>query len=272
MTVVVETRSPSTSSLGPGARGRVAPTIAIVATLVLWQLAVTVGLIDAQYFPDMVSTVTQLAGLVVSSSFWLALADTLMGAALGMAWAVALGIPLGVLFGSTEWLYRAFRVPIEFLRPMPSVALIPVAVLVFGTGLEGKVFLAAFAAFWPLFVQTVYGMHDTDSVVVETARSYRVRTFDRLWRIKLPGALPFIMTGARISAAVALILAVTAELLFSQSGLGYEINLARSSGAISLMYALIIAAGFLGLLLNAVMVFIEQRVLSWHPSTRELLP
>ena len=70
--------------------------------------------------------------------------------------------------------------PIEFLRPIPSVALIPLAVLVYGTGLQSKVFLAAFAAFWPLFVQTLYGVQDVDPVVTDTARSFGLGRFERL--------------------------------------------------------------------------------------------
>ena len=73
--------------------------------------------------------------------------------------------PAGILVGSSRLAYRALRVPIEFLRPIPSVALIPLAVLVYGTGLESKVFLAVFASFWPLFVQTLYGVQDVDPVL-----------------------------------------------------------------------------------------------------------
>ena len=77
-----------------------------------------------------------------------------------------------MLVGSSRLLYRALRVPIEFLRPIPSVALIPLAVLVYGTGLQSKVFLAAFASFWPLFIQTLYGMQDVDPVLTDTAKSF----------------------------------------------------------------------------------------------------
>ena len=195
--------------------------------------------------------------------------NTLQGWALGLGLAILLAVPAGILVGSSALAYRALRVPIEFLRPIPSVALIPLAVLVYGTGLESKVFLAVFASFWPLFVQTMYGVQDVDPVVTDTARSFGLGRFERIWRIRLPAAVPYIATGVRISSAVALILAVTAELVIGSAGLGRSISVAQSGGAIDVMYALIIATGMLGWLLNILATRGEKRVLHWHPSQRE---
>ena len=175
-------------------------------------------------------------------------------------------MPAGLLIGSSRWAYRAFRVPIEFLRPIPSVALIPLAVLIYGTGLESKVFLAAFASFWPLLIQTIYGVQDVDPVATDTARAFGLGRFERMWRVTVPSAVPYIATGIRISSAVALILAVTAELVIGSAGLGREINTASSGGNIDLMYALIIATGLLGWALNLAATAVEKRVLHWHPS------
>ena len=167
-------------------------------------------------------------------------------------------------------LYHAFRPAIEFLRPIPSVALIPLAILVYGTGLQSKVFLVAFASIWPLLIQTIYGARDLDPIALETARSFRIRRSDRILRVTLMGAVPYIATGLRISSATALILAITAELNVGSAGLGREINVARSSGAVELMYALIITTGLLGWLLNIATTHAERRVLHWHPSQRQV--
>jgi ABC-type nitrate/sulfonate/bicarbonate transport system permease component len=177
-------------------------------------------------------------------------------------------VPAGILIGSSRWAYRALRVPIEFLRPIPSVALIPLAVLVYGTGLQSKVFLAAFASFWPLLIQTIYGVQDVDPVATDTARSFGLGRAERMWRITVPSAVPYIATGIRIASAVALILAVTAELVIGASGLGREINVARSGNNLPVMYALIVATGLLGWLLNVTTTAGERRVLHWHPSQR----
>jgi ABC-type nitrate/sulfonate/bicarbonate transport system permease component len=250
--------------------GWVAPLVAVAVVLGLWELIVRTGIISENNIPTMTATVGELFDQLTESGFWSAVGNTLEGWALGLGIAMALGIPLGVIVGSSRWVFRAFRVPIEFLRPIPSVALIPLAVLIYGTGLQSKVFLAAFASFWPLLIQTIYGVQDVDPVATDTARSFGLGRIARLWHITLPGAVPYIATGVRISSAVSLILVVTAELVIGSAGLGREINTARSGGNLEVMYALILATGLLGWILNIVTSTAERRVLRWHPSQREL--
>jgi ABC-type nitrate/sulfonate/bicarbonate transport system permease component len=242
--------------------------LSIAAALALWELVTRTGLLPEQHIPPMTETVGRLFELFGESGFWTATWNTLQGWALGLGIAAALAIPIGIVVGSSAVLYRSLRFVIEFLRPIPSVALIPLAVLVYGVGLQSKVFLAAFASFWPLFVQSLYGVRDVDPVATDTARSFGLGRFERLWRIKLPSAVPYIATGIRISSSVALILSVTAELVIGSAGLGRAINVARSGGAVDLMYALIIATGILGWLLNLLAARVERRVLFWHPSHR----
>jgi ABC-type nitrate/sulfonate/bicarbonate transport system permease component len=248
-----------------------APLLAIAGALALWQLLTATGVLNPDHIPTMTDTVAELFDLLGESSFWSAVGSTLEGWALGLGIAAALAIPLGILIGSSATAYRSVRFVIEFLRPIPSVALVPLAVLIYGVGLESKVFLAAFASFWPLFVQTLYGVRDVDPVATDTARSFGLNRFERLWRIKLPSAIPYIATGLRISSAVSLILVVTAEIVIGSAGLGREINIARQGGAIELMYALIITTGLLGWLLNVITTRAERRVLHWHPSQRQVV-
>jgi ABC-type nitrate/sulfonate/bicarbonate transport system permease component len=242
----------------------------VICVLALWELVVGIGLLNEDHVPSMSATVSELAELLGDGSFWSAVGNTLQGWAFGLAIAAVLAIPLGILIGSSATAYRSVRFVVEFLRPIPSVALVPLAVLIYGVGLESKVFLAAFASFWPLFVQTLYGVQDVDPVATDTARSFGLNRFERLYRITLPSAVPYIATGLRISSAVALILAVTAEIVIGSAGLGREINVARSSGAVELMYALIITTGLLGWLLNIATTQAERRVLHWHPSQRQV--
>jgi ABC-type nitrate/sulfonate/bicarbonate transport system permease component len=246
----------------------IAPLLAIAGALAVWELLTRTGILNPDHVPPMTETVAELFSLLGESSFWSAVSSTLQGWALGLAIAAALAIPLGIVIGSSATAYRSVRFVVEFLRPIPSVALVPLAVLIYGVGLESKVFLAAFASFWPLFVQTLYGVRDVDPVATDTARSFGLNAFERLYRVKLPSAVPYIATGLRISSAVALILAVTAEIVIGSAGLGREINVARQGGAIELMYALIITTGLLGWTLNLATTRAERRVLHWHPSHR----
>jgi ABC-type nitrate/sulfonate/bicarbonate transport system permease component len=248
-----------------------APTLAIASALALWELLTVSGALDERHIPAMTDTFAELFEILGTEEFWTAVWNTMQGWALGLGIAAGLAIPLGIVIGSSALLHRSLRFVIEFLRPIPSVALIPLAVLIWGTGLDSKVFLAAFAAFWPLLVQTLYGVHDVDPVATDTARSFGLGRAERLWRITLPSAVPYIATGIRISSAVALILAVTAELVIGSAGLGRAINVARSSGALELMYALIIATGVIGWLLNIVATRLERRFLHWHPSHRTVI-
>jgi ABC-type nitrate/sulfonate/bicarbonate transport system permease component len=248
----------------------IAPLLAIAGALALWELLTRSGLLNPDHVPPMTDTVAELVQLLQESSFWSAVGSTLQGWALGLGIAAALAVPLGILIGSSATAYRAVRFVVEFLRPIPSVALVPLAVLIYGVGLESKVFLAAFASFWPLFIQTLYGVRDVDPVTTDTARSFGLNGFERLFRVKLPSAVPYIATGLRISSSVALILAVTAEIVIGSAGLGREINIARQGGAIELMYALIITTGLLGWALNIATTRAERRVLHWHPSHRQV--
>jgi ABC-type nitrate/sulfonate/bicarbonate transport system permease component len=242
--------------------------LSVVAVLLLFEVLPRIGGLPRDHFPPISETLSKLGEQLTEGSFWEAVGDTLQGWALGLGIAAALAIPLGIVIGSSRLLYRAMRGLIEFLRPIPSVALIPLAILVYGTGLQSKVFLAAFASFWQVLVATLYGVQDVDPVATDTARSFGFSRRQRLLRVTLPSAVPYIATGLRIASAVSLILTVTAELVIGSAGLGRSINIARSGGNEELMYALIIATGVLGLLLNVVFLRVERRVLHWHPSQR----
>jgi ABC-type nitrate/sulfonate/bicarbonate transport system permease component len=244
------------------------PWLGVAVVLGLFELLTRTDVISSRHFPPPTEMFAALADEVVTGDFWAAVGNTMQGWAFGLAVAAAIAIPAGIVVGSSATLYRAVRAVIEFLRPIPSVALIPLAVLIWGSGLESKVFLAAFASTWPLLMQTLYGVQDVDPVATDTARSFGLSRPQRLAYVTLPSAVPYIATGVRISAAVALILAVTAELVIGAPGLGREINVARQSEAVDVMYALIAVTGLLGWGVNIVFSRLERRVLHWHPSQR----
>jgi ABC-type nitrate/sulfonate/bicarbonate transport system permease component len=244
------------------------PWLGVAAVLGLFELLTRADVISSRHFAPPTEMFAAMADEVTTGDFWVAVGNTMEGWAIGLAVAAAIAIPVGIVVGSSGVLYRSVRAVIEFLRPIPSVALIPLAVLIWGSGLESKVFLAAFAATWPLLMQTLYGVQDVDPVATDTARSFGLSRAQRLVYVTLPSAVPYIATGVRISAAVALILAVTAELVIGAPGLGREINIARQSEAVDVMYALIAVTGLLGWGVNVLFSRLERRVLHWHPSQR----
>ena len=244
------------------------PWASVIGVLVLFDVLPRIGVLPSRHFPPISDSLRTLADQATTASFWEAVGNTVEGWALGLGIATALAVPIGIVIGSSRLLYRASRAVIEFLRPIPSVALIPLAILIYGTGLKSKVFLATFACFWQMLVQTLYGVQDVDPVATDTARSFGFSRVQRLFRVTLPSSVPYIATGLRIASAVSLILNVTAELVIGSAGLGRSINVARSGGDVELMYALIIATGLLGVVLNWIFVQGERRVLRWHPSRR----
>ena len=247
---------------------RALPWVGTLTVVAVFELASRTELVASRHFPPISTWAWRLLEEAGTAALWTSVGRTVQGWALGLAIAVAIAVPAGIVIGSTPLLHRATRAVTEFLRPIPSVALIPLAILVYGTGLESKVFLAAFASLWPLLMQTIYGVQDVDPVATDTARSFGFGRGQRLLRVTLPSAVPYIATGVRISSSVALILVVTAELVIGAPGLGRDINLARQGTDVDLMYALILATGMLGVALSLAFSGVERRVLHWHPSHR----
>jgi len=244
------------------------PAVSIAAALALWELISRTNTISQRDLPAMSTSFHALWSLLQTGGFWWAFLDTVRGWALGLGIAAVLAIPLGIVLGSSEFAARALRVPIEFLRPIPSAALIPLLFLTLGTNVKSEVFLAAFGAFWPLLVQTMYGVRDVDPIALDTGRAFGLSGPERLYRITLPSSVPYIATGLRISSTVALILAFTAELFMGIPGLGQKVNIASAYGLTDQVFALAIATGFLGLAIHVAFTALERRALRWHPSQR----
>jgi ABC-type nitrate/sulfonate/bicarbonate transport system permease component len=244
------------------------PVVSVVAALVAWELVSRTGLISQRDLPAMSTAFHELWSLTTTRAFWVDYLETLRGWALGLLIATVLAVPIGIVLGSSDFLGSAFRVPIEFLRPIPSAALVPVLFLTLGTNVKSEVFLASFGAFWPLLVQTIYGVRDLDPVASDTGRSFGLGRTERLYRITLPSAVPYIWTGLRIASTVALILAFTAELFMGTGGLGQRMNVADSFGLYDEVYAIALAIGFLGIGIHLALSALERRILRWHPSQR----
>jgi ABC-type nitrate/sulfonate/bicarbonate transport system permease component len=242
--------------------------LSIATALAFWELLSRTGVISEKDLPAMSTSFQELWSLMQGSDFWVAFGQTVRGWALGLSVAAVLAIPIGIFLGSSDFAASAFRVPMEFLRPIPSAALIPLLFLTLGTNIRSEIFLAAFGAFWPLLIQTMYGVRDVDPIAVDTARSFGVGRYERLYRIKLPSSIPYIATGIRIASTVALILAFTAELFMGIPGLGQKVNFAQAYGLDTQLYAYALATGFLGVLIHLASTAAERRLLRWHPSQR----
>ncbi|MCL8014885.1 ABC transporter permease [Streptomyces sp. AS02] len=240
----------------------------LTAFLTVLEVIPRAGIVSADYLPPTSRIVAALTEEVADPGFWTALGQTLTGWALGLLIASVAGIAAGVLITSVPYLREITASTIEFLRPIPSVALIPLAVLLYGTELASTLLLVVYASFWQVLVQVLYGVRDVDPVADETARSYGLGTWARVRHVLWPTALPYVMTGVRLAAAVALILAITSELVIGAPGLGARIGVAQTSQAVPEMFALVVVSGLLGLLINTGARAVERRALAWHQSVR----
>ncbi|MFI8595006.1 ABC transporter permease [Microbacterium sp. NPDC078428] len=240
----------------------------ILGFLVTWQLIPTLGILDPRFFPAATDTLARLALDLRDLEFWRNVGRTMSAWGIGLVIATLLAVVLGTIVGLVPFLRRSTHTTVEFLRPIPSVALIPLAILLFGIQIQAALVIIVFASFWQVFVQVLYGVADIDAVARDTARSFGLPRATRIRYLVLPTALPYLMTGVRLAATVALILAVTAEMTINNPGLGLAIVFAQSAGDYVQVYALVIVTGILGLIVNVVFRLVERRALSWHQSVR----
>jgi len=248
--------------------GRLLPLATTVGILVVAELVLRSGVLGSE-FPAVSSVVAALITEVSNAAFWDRLYQTVQSWLIGFSLAAIIALPLGLLLASTRFLFRSTRLIIDFLRPIPPLAILPLAVLLLGSGTSMKVWLVAFSAVWPMLFQTIYGAHDVDGVARDTARSYGLGRAQIYRHVVIPGALPYIATGVRLAATIALVVTIATELIVGSAGLGYRINQVRYGGDMTTMYALILVAGLLGWLSTAASRALEKRLLFWHPSQRQ---
>lgn len=241
--------------------------VGVVALIAVSEALGRAGIVHRDFFPPASTVLARAVQLGVDPEFLTDLGTTLTAWFLGLLLAFALAVPLGVLLGSLPKVNTAVQAVVEFLRPIPSVALIPLVALLLGTELDMKLTVIVYASTWPILFNTIYGLRDVDPLAKETLRVFGFGRLEVLWRVSLPATAPFIATGVRMSAAVALILAVTAE-MFGTFGDGLGVFAAEAQNSIDGIdetLAVAVWAGLLGLTVNALLVAAERRLFRWQP-------
>jgi ABC-type nitrate/sulfonate/bicarbonate transport system permease component len=186
----------------------------------------------------------------------------------GFGLAVGVGVTLGTLIGRSRQLAELLDPSLQFLRAIPGPALVPVFILLLGTESVMRIALIAFGSIWPVLLNTIEGTRTVDPVQLDTASAFRLPRGARLWRIILPGAMPKIFAGIRISLALAVILMVVSELVASTNGIGYRIQNAQIMFLLTDMWCGIVLLACIGYTLNRLFLKIEDRALKWHRGAR----
>lgn len=187
---------------------------------------------------------------VMDGSLLLSTAFTLGTAALGLSLALLLGLAFGLLLGLSRRASGFGFLTIEVLRPIPSVALIPIAMLIFGFGVRFEASVVAFACTWPLLVQTQAAVRQIDPQLLELAANLEMGLWARIKSILLPALVPRFFVALRLATAIALVVAVTVEIAANPYGMGYALMLSQQSLAPDAMLAWLLWIGVVGFVLN----------------------
>ncbi|MEV0968283.1 ABC transporter permease [Microtetraspora glauca] len=268
---------PDTSSgqaAGTGGRGRgplpawVLGGAGVVTMFVCWDLVVRLGVISPDSVPPPADTMVRLAELLADASFLGQVLQTLLAWLVSMLLASAVGVPLGLVLGYFATLYRPASALVHAARSIPSSAFLPIVILLFGLGLQMKVSLSAYAVFWPILLNAMYGVRDAEPLMLTAGRAMGWGRGRLLARIVLPSAAPAIATGLRVACSTALIVVLSAELLGATSGVGTVITTYQEAQRPDYVYAGILIIGVLGMLIYYGVNLAERLLVPWGHAQR----
>jgi ABC-type nitrate/sulfonate/bicarbonate transport system permease component len=237
------------------------PGLAVIAALLLlWEITVRSGWIAYDYFPAPSAIVAGGVQLLRDGVLVPDLLHTIYSVALGWSLAMLIGIGLGLWLGFSPFARRYVLASLEVLRPMPGIALAPVALLLFGFSMQTELMVTILPAVWPVMVNTMGGIANVQPRLVDVGRTFRLNRGEIVLRLLLPAAMPSIIVGARLSIALALVMAIVAEIVGNPEGLGYGIVREQQALHPEFMFAYVVVVGLLGVLLNAGILWLSRMI------------
>ncbi|MEY4989285.1 MAG: hypothetical protein RI933_918 [Actinomycetota bacterium] len=231
--------------------------------VLLWQIATSFGPLAGGSLPSAFGAIAAISDLLVLPEIWEAIGQTIFIALAGLLISIVLAIPVGVLLGLSRFAFRSTKLVLDFFKVIPPIVIIPIVILTFGPTTEMGIFLVVFANFFMLVSQTAYGVRDTDPVLLDTLRCYGMSRWDQIRHARVPGALPFIAVGVRISVAASMIVAVVAGLIGGVPSLGQQMLLYQASAQPNQTFAIVIMFGVLGLLFARTYSLIQRKLVFW---------
>jgi NitT/TauT family transport system permease protein len=223
----------------------------------------------ASRFADLQATDTLAAPSAIVGAFFAAVADgeilkttrdTLATAFAGLAIGGSIGLLIGIILGVLPTADRLMEVTIESIRPIPSIAILPIALIALGFGYRLEITIVSFACMWPLLILTRAAVRGVEPRLMEVSRALRLSPAARITKIVVPAALPRIFVAFRLAAGIALIVSVTVEIAINPLGLGHAIMTAQQALRPELMLAYLVWLGVVGWGLNALLVLAQQRL------------
>jgi ABC-type nitrate/sulfonate/bicarbonate transport system permease component len=230
------------------------------ALLLAWELAARA--VKSPSFPDVTAVLQALAANALTLLVQMGI--TLGRAAIGFALAIGVMLPLGIFVGRTPKVGRYVEPVIDLLRPLPPLAIVPVAMLFAGTGSAAKISVIFYSAAFPILINAIDATRATHPLLLNVGRSIGLSRAEIMRHIDLPAALPQIMSGVRLGVAVALLVSVSSEMLLSTDGMGNYLMRAQERFEIAGGLAGILTIALVSLGVNTMVLRVERRLLAWH--------
>lgn len=234
------------------------------ALLVVWQGLAVFGFIRPTLLPSPTKVAEITWQLLASGELLQHVASSGLRVVEGFALAAALGLGLGIAMGLSRTAGRLAELPLQLTKPIPPIAWIPLAILWFGIGEGAKIYIIFIGAFFPILINTLDGIRQTDGRFVELAQILEVPRGRFVRQVILPGALPQIMTGLRLGLNIAWMCVVAAELIAASSGVGFLIMDARQLSQTDVVLAGMVTMGVLGKLTDDLLRLLEKRLIRWR--------
>jgi len=239
---------------------RTKPLLLPVAALLVFELWIRLAHLQSDSLAPPSAVLSALVAALADLTIPIATRDTLLSAFAGLVIGSIIGLALGIAFGVSRVLDRLMEVTIEAIRPIPSIALLPIALIALGFGYRMEIVIVAFACVWPMLILSRTAVRGVEPRLMEVARALRLTTVQRIIKIIIPASLPRIFVAFRLSAGIALIVAVTVEIAINPLGLGAGIMLAQQALRPDLMLAYLVWIGTVGYGLNVALVAVQRRL------------
>jgi len=243
-----------------GVRFDVRPLLIPMTLIFLWEGGMLVTPVASESLAPPHKVLLGLVGAIMDGSLFVQTYETLVGALGGLAIGFAAGSIIGGAFGLWRWLDSAFEVSVETVRLVPSVALIPLALMIYGFGHSMEIMIVAFTTVWPAMILTRAAVREVEPRLLEVARVLQMGLGELVAKILFPAILPRLFVALRLTSGVALIVAITVEIAANPVGLGAAIMAAQQSFRPEVMIATLIWTGVLGGIINLVLLTLQRRL------------
>lgn len=242
--------------------------VLLIILIAIWHSYVTFSGVSPFILPSPYSVWTAWIAMLYDPRAWQHTLMTVYATLAGFAWALVVGVGLGVLIGRFRWLEQTLNPFIVATQVVPKVAFVPLFVVWFGFGLTAKVIVAAVLAFFPILTNTVLGVKSVDAGHRDVATSLNATSWQRFRRLELPSSLPYILTGMEVGIVLAIIGAIVGEYLGGTQGLGYMMIARMNAFATNELFAVIIHMTLLGFIFYFAIGFLRRILIPWHQSTQ----